>query len=471
MDHGWPAEIDFNKFPGGMISGLTLSQITKINSNEDPTNLETTKAVDFIELFNDNDFEDWDCLFNDVTTEIPAEVVQSLNDTELSMKPQSSLKQERLHSSRFLDFLKSKNIECHLESVSEETLNSYLRWFYHELRTSNGGFYNPASLKCIRAGIHRFLTQTINRKVNIITGDAFGSANRMLLTMSGLWLSHGGQSKQFIAIEEDDLKIIYDSFDRQSGETLQNEFIFSILYFLGARGREELKRLKRSDISFEFDSKGTKYMLLKSQKDRQSEPNNLRKNVKPSLQPKDYISNRMNRIYDQRAVECIEMYLNTINRDQSSTDNVFPRPLNNKKSTRFFSEKQVRGESYLGSFMKTLSNKLKLSKTYSNHCIRCTTITKAKENGLTNSEVCIITGHKDQRSIDRYDRPSDQRKQMLSSAIALSQAVNSDQNLCITTATSNEPIQTGPITINAPSEKKMRIDADGNSNTVTITFS
>ena len=81
----------------------------------------------------------------------------------------------------------------------------------------------------------------------------------------------------------------------------------------------------------------------------------------------------MNRIYDQRAVECIEMYINIINRDQANTDDLFPRPSNNKKSTRFFTEKQVRGEHYLGSFMKTLSRKRKLSKVYSNHCIRCTT--------------------------------------------------------------------------------------------------
>lgn len=466
MDHGWPAEIDFNKFPGGMISGLSLSQINKINTAEDSKNtLETVDLDDINDLLNDNEliFDDWGNFFN---AALPSEVSQALNDTEMSMKPKSSLKQEKLHSSRLVAFLKSKNIECQLESVSEDTLNSYLRWFYHELRTSDGGFYSPSSLKCIRAGIHRFLTQTYNRKINIITDDAFASANRMLITMTGLWLSHGGQSKQFIAIEEDDLKIMYNSFDRQSGESLQNEFIFSILYFLGARGREELKRLKRNDISFEFDSKGTKFMVLKSKKDGISEPNNTRKNVKASLQPKDYTSDRMNRIYDQRAVECIEMYLNIINRDQANTNDLFPRPLNKKKSTRFFSEKQVRGEHYLGSFMKTLSSKLKLSKVYSNHCIRCTTITKAKENGLTNSEVCIITGHKDQRSIDRYDRPSDERKQLLSSAISLPQSESNVHNMCLTAAS----IPSSPITINAPTEKKMRIDADGNSNIVTITF-
>ena len=32
IEYGWPAEIDFSKFQGGMISGLTLSQIIQINS-------------------------------------------------------------------------------------------------------------------------------------------------------------------------------------------------------------------------------------------------------------------------------------------------------------------------------------------------------------------------------------------------------------------------------------------------------
>lgn len=472
--------LDFRKFPNEMISGLSLSQINEINNGpelhilneslriEDDFDMNATEIELFDNFFKDNNMPD-----------ISKHVLIEMDKTEESMRSKSSVAQEKIHSSRFVTFLKDKNINCDLQTVNEESLNLYLRWFYHELRTSVGGFYSPSSLKCIRAGIHRFLTRTCERKFNIICGESFASANRMLTTMSGQWLSHGGTSKQFIAIEENDLNKIFASFDRSSGESLQNEVLFSILYFLGARGREELRRIKRSDIGFEFDSNGRKYMHLNSVKNEESVPNNLRKNVKPSLKSKEYTSGRLNRIYDKRAVESIELYLIHINRDQPNTENLFPRPVKQKKdSPRMFSEKQVRGEVFLSSFMRNFSLKLKLSQLYTNHCIRCTAITNAKEKGLTNSDICLITGHKDERTINRYDRPNDSRKQSLCSALSIQST--SDMQLCEkgsnvsilerSMTASEVGLQERSLTVSAVPEKKMRIEADGNRNIVTITF-
>ena len=63
--------------------------------------------------------------------------------------------------------------------------------------------------------------------------------------MSALWLSAGGRPTEYISIERNDLIKIKEYFNRTTAETLQNEIIFSILYFLGARGREEFRRLRR----------------------------------------------------------------------------------------------------------------------------------------------------------------------------------------------------------------------------------
>lgn len=137
-----------------------------------------------------------------------------------------------------------------------------------------------------------YITQTLKRPINIIEDDKFAQSNRMLKAMVGMWLSHGGQSKAYIAIENGDLKKITDSYDRLSGESLQNEVLFSLLYFLGARGREELRRLKRADIGFDHDSHGIKYAYIKTTSDAISVPNNIRKNVKASLKSTDYSVNR-----------------------------------------------------------------------------------------------------------------------------------------------------------------------------------
>ena len=451
---GWPM-LDFEKFPNEAISGLTLSEINKIMDDGlvFDTRMDDSLSHNIIEMLNEAE-NDENCL--------PGTVADMLDETERSMKPKSTSVQEKLHSTRFLSFLAEKNIKCDLKRVSAEKLNDYLRFFYHELKTKGGEYYSPASLKCIRAALYRYFTQNLGCKFNIIDGEDFASANRMLKTMAGLWLAHGGEKKQFVSIEENDLKKIFSSFNRSNGQELQSEVLFSLLYYLGARGREELRRIKRSDLCFTVDSNGVKYAFIKSEKDNASKPNNLRKNVKASLKSTDYENVRSNRIYDPRAIESLEVYLMKLKDEAPESDNLFHRPVSGKKNgSRFYSDKQVRGENYLGNFMKTLSKTLQLSRLYTNHCVRCTTVTRAKENGLNNSDVCLITGHKDQRSIDRYDRPSDSRKRQLSSALTIEKSTSS--------ATASVEVHE-KLTIAASAEKKMKITADGNSNTITFEF-
>lgn len=101
-----------------------------------------------------------------------------------------------------------------------------------------------------------------------VDGDKFASSNQMLAVMSGLRLSEGGEKKGFVATEENDLESIFASFNRETSEVLQNEVMFSSLYFLGEWGREELWPLKRSNVEFVHDSTGENFFHIKS-KDEQ----------------------------------------------------------------------------------------------------------------------------------------------------------------------------------------------------------
>ena len=159
------------------------------------------------------------------STNIPANVMQEMDELEDSMKSQSSVRQEKSHSERFMKFLTEKTKNIDLKTVSEKELNELLRWFYKELRTKKNKYYSPSSLTCIRAGIHRYLTTTLNRSINIISGEQFNQANRMLKTMTALWLSSGGKLTEYIAIEKTDMTKIQESFTRKNAESLQNEVI------------------------------------------------------------------------------------------------------------------------------------------------------------------------------------------------------------------------------------------------------
>ena len=281
----------------------------------------------------------------------------------------------------------------------------------------------------------------------------------MLKTMAGLWLKNGGSSYEYIAIEKKDMDTILQSFDRNSAESLQNEVIFSLIYFLGARGREEFRRLKRSDICFDQDSEDGRYAYIKTEK-----ADNTRKNVKASLKKKEYSSKKMNRIYDQNCVKCLELYLDLIQRDVPNSEVLFPKPLRKLRGSQMFSEKLVRGEHFLGNFMKNLSTNLKLSKSYTNHCVRCTMITNAKESGLTNDEVCLITGHKDQRTIDKYVRPSENHRRKLSSCVSLQKKASNAEISIMVDKKEDE------IVFQSSRSKSMKIEVDGETNRITFAF-
>ena len=56
----------------------------------------------------------------------------------------------------------------------------------------------------------------------------------------------------------------------------------------------------------------------------------------------------------------------------------------------------------LNAHMKTLSQNAKLSKIYTNHCIRATVITKLDEKGFEARDIMATTGHKLESSIRSY---------------------------------------------------------------------
>ena len=47
---------------------------------------------------------------------------------------------------------------------------------------------------------------------------------------------------------------------------------------------------------------------------------------------------------------------------------------------------------------------LNLPKRYTNHCVRASVVTDLKDAGFSNYEVCAVTGHKNESSIQSYDR-------------------------------------------------------------------
>ena len=93
-------------------------------------------------------------------------------------------------------------------------MNDKLRRFYFSLRRKSGEPYKPSTLICIRAGISNRLTDApVSRNVDIISGNEFLSANRMLKAMVGYWMNNGSNPIfEYPDIDEKDEEFFFNIF-------------------------------------------------------------------------------------------------------------------------------------------------------------------------------------------------------------------------------------------------------------------
>jgi hypothetical protein len=107
-----------------------------------------------------------------------------IRELETSAIPSSTLQQQKYYVRKFVNFLTSKDYEVNFHLISASVLNEYLGVFYAQLRC-DAGYYNPRSLICIRAAIHRHLiSPEINSKLNIIETEDFRRSNNVLRAMA-----------------------------------------------------------------------------------------------------------------------------------------------------------------------------------------------------------------------------------------------------------------------------------------------
>ena len=87
---------------------------------------------------------------------------------------------------------------------------------------------------------------------------------------------------------------------------------------------------------------------------------------------------------------------------------LFQYPKRNwKPDNKTWYENRPLGINKLGDLMKHISTAAGLSKIYTNHCVRATSIALWSNAGLTNRHIMSISGHRNEQSLQHYNhRPS-----------------------------------------------------------------
>lgn len=122
------------------------------------------------------------------------------------------------------------------------------------------------------------------------------------------------------------------------------------------------------------------------------------------------------RLQEPRQVEALKKLLAKLH---PGVERLFQRGLkgNQPESKPTWFMKASLGHTVLGDMLPRISEAALLSRRYTNHCLRATSVCILKDSGFDDRAVCRLTGHKNPQSLESYCRSSENEKQALARAL------------------------------------------------------
>lgn len=338
--------------------------------------------------------------------ELNVEDLSELLDNKDSKNTKNAIK---MAVNVLISYCASKNIIfSDFEKLPLDSLCEHFKTFYASARNQKGGFYSKKSMISLRYGIQRHFLKI--RDIDIVNNDAFKPANLVFQAMMVKLKQVGmGSSEHKPPIEADDLAVLYTSFDLENPSDLQNKVFLDFMIYFCNRGRENLRELQKQDFKF-HGSGPNKYVTLRDHSTKNHQGDST-----------DTDESQGGRLYTVPnnvlcPVKSIEKYLAVLN---PNCDSFWQRPkIKEKKTEVVWYENIPVGKNTLGNKMKVLSEKYKLSKSYTNHSLRATTITLLDEEGFEARHIMSISGHKSETSIKHYSRTGESKKRMIAETIS-----------------------------------------------------
>jgi hypothetical protein len=332
----------------------------------------------------------------------------------------STLRNDKYAKSLLKNFCELKQFNFDSQVFSD--WDSLLSDFYASVKKSDGSDFNSSSLISIRYSISRIIKKRLN--VDIATHDAFKRSASVHKAMLRHLKSKGnGITKHFDVICEEDLQKI-GKMPTNSPVLLQWRNWFNIMLHFMNRGRENVGDLKKEDVLILKNNEGKQYLKLR---DFQTK-NHQGLSVGPSTE-----AILMETRDSNCPVAMFQLYVSKLH-----TVNPFlwqkPKVSFTEAELSWYTNKKI-GINNVSKFMSQISNYLKLSKIYTNHCIRATAITVLGKNAFQDTEIAAFSGHKSLSSLAVYKRTSENVKESMSSA--LHQSIFASNTAC---SSSEQPI-------------------------------
>ncbi len=225
-------------------------------------------------------------------------------------------------------------------------------------------------------------------------------------------------TKHHAFISEGDLEKLRASgvLTTENPKGLLRKVWFDIMLGFGRRGRENQRSFTSETFAVQHDDRGFKYVeMVASETTKNHRGGLVDDNFEKS--PHIYATNKPGCPF-----ESFEMYLAKRNPNSPHFFQL-PRSKFDISDETWYTTRPY-GERMLNDMMKGLSKDAALSKNYTNHCIRATTINMLAHSGVSDREIMKITGHKCEASLNSYHSDSSDRQKREYSAILQGEGLN-----------------------------------------------
>ena len=306
----------------------------------------------------------------------------------------------------FLTYCQSIGKTIDFSTVTAADLAPILESFFVDVRGKNGEPYKGNSLKAAKGAIQRLLSAK-DRRINIFQDAEF---DKMRKVFAGLLKDRRRSGEEASVLHKEpltdaDWKLLHAYF-ADAETTLDAIKLCRYVWFYVTlhfcfRGTEMQVALKKDALQFVSVENGDEIIKLNGDYMSKNHQEDEYKNA--------------GCITDPVQVRVIRKYLSKLN---PGIDRLFQRAkMNVSEGDACWYMRSPLGKNLLSAMLKTLSKEAKLSRTYTNHCLRASSITRLKQAGFDDRKIATVSGHKSLDSLKAYDRTSEAESRAMSAAL------------------------------------------------------
>ena len=162
-----------------------------------------------------------------------------------------------------------------------------------------------------------------------------------------------------------------------------------------------MEKMKKTDFELRFNEELEEWYVIKV-KDELTKNHQDMENIVSGIMPE-------NKTDEMCPVASFKTYIEHLNPDNDYMWQYTLEKIDPAKPNIWYSKKHF-GKNPLSTFMSDLSKDCKLSKIYTNNCIRATGITVLTNAKFSNADIMSVSGHKSVQSLAVYQKTDNKKK-------------------------------------------------------------